>query len=114
KVRKDRGKDSPRRRRSRRAVPLRPRRRSVLSPRDQVRSRWSGRDRGFSTLPFPFRRGNRDEKEMEAWKSHDPVLTIGSELDPEEKERIDAEVEEELRDAIAFAEASPFPDPSEL
>lgn len=58
--------------------------------------------------------GYRDEKEMEAWKSHDPVLTIGRELDPAEKKRIDDEVEAELRDAIEFAEKSPFPESSEL
>jgi TPP-dependent pyruvate/acetoin dehydrogenase alpha subunit len=58
--------------------------------------------------------GYRAETEMEAWKKHDPILTIGRELDPAEKKRIDDEIEEELRDAIAFAEASPFPNPSEL
>ncbi|HEY0256209.1 MAG TPA: thiamine pyrophosphate-dependent dehydrogenase E1 component subunit alpha [Candidatus Methylacidiphilales bacterium] len=58
--------------------------------------------------------GYRDEAEMEAWKKHDPVLTIGAELNPAEKKKIDDEIEKELSDAIAFAEASPFPEPSEL
>jgi TPP-dependent pyruvate/acetoin dehydrogenase alpha subunit len=58
--------------------------------------------------------GYRDEAEFAAWKSKDPVITVGRELDPAEKQRIDAEVEKEIADAIAFAEASPFPAPSEL
>jgi TPP-dependent pyruvate/acetoin dehydrogenase alpha subunit len=58
--------------------------------------------------------GYRNEAEFEAWKSRDPVIALGRELDPDLKARIDAEVEEEIRDAIAFAEASPFPAASEL
>lgn len=58
--------------------------------------------------------GYRDEAEFQAWKSKDPVITLGQELDPDLKARIDAEIEEEIKDAIAFAEESPFPAPSEL
>ena len=58
--------------------------------------------------------GYRDEKEMEAWKAFDPVLTIARELDAATKNRIDREIEAEIKEAIAFAEESPFPDPSEL
>lgn len=58
--------------------------------------------------------GYRDEAEFDAWKAKDPVIALGKELDPDLKARIDSEIEEELRDAIAFAEASPFPATSEL
>jgi TPP-dependent pyruvate/acetoin dehydrogenase alpha subunit len=58
--------------------------------------------------------GYRDEKEMAAWKAIDPVLTLAKDLDPATRARIDREIEGEIADAIAFAEASPFPDPSEL
>jgi TPP-dependent pyruvate/acetoin dehydrogenase alpha subunit len=58
--------------------------------------------------------GYRDEKEMAAWKAVDPVLTIGRDLDTATKNRIAAEIETEIKEAIAFAEESPFPDKSEL
>jgi TPP-dependent pyruvate/acetoin dehydrogenase alpha subunit len=58
--------------------------------------------------------GYRNEAEFEAWKAKDPVILLGKELDPAEKKKIDAEIEAEIADAIAFAESSPFPAPSEL
>lgn len=58
--------------------------------------------------------GYRDEAEFIAWKSKDPLFRLGQEIEPELKARIDAGIEEEIRDAIAFAEASAFPPVSEL
>ncbi|HUB67726.1 MAG TPA: thiamine pyrophosphate-dependent dehydrogenase E1 component subunit alpha [Candidatus Methylacidiphilales bacterium] len=58
--------------------------------------------------------GYRDETEFEAWRGKDPLIALSRELDPGLKARLDAEIEEEIQDAIAYAEASPFPAPSEL
>ena len=39
---------------------------------------------------------------------------IGDCVEPGERERLEMEVEEEIADAFAFAEASPFPQAAEL
>ncbi len=61
-----------------------------------------------------FQLGYRSEIECESWQANDPVMRLGRELPPRERVCIEDEVEEELADAFAFAEASPFPDASEL
>jgi TPP-dependent pyruvate/acetoin dehydrogenase alpha subunit len=58
--------------------------------------------------------GYRDEKEMAEWKAIDPVLTLAGELDAATRSKIDDEIKTEIAEAVAFAEASPFPDTSEL
>jgi pyruvate dehydrogenase E1 component alpha subunit len=55
----------------------------------------------------------RTEEEIEAWRQRDPLISAGSRLDEAVRERIDAEVESELDDAVAFARASARPDPAE-
>ena len=62
----------------------------------------------------------RSKEEIADWKNrNDPVkrfadyLTGNGILTPELNSQIRAEVEAELADAVAFADASPFPDPSE-
>jgi TPP-dependent pyruvate/acetoin dehydrogenase alpha subunit len=42
------------------------------------------------------------------------VRKLAAVLDPRERANLEDEVEEELADAFAFAEASPFPGPGDL
>jgi TPP-dependent pyruvate/acetoin dehydrogenase alpha subunit len=61
-----------------------------------------------------YQLGYRAEAECEPWVAADPVRKLASELPSRERVIIEDEVEEELADAFAFAEASPFPAASEL
>ena len=58
--------------------------------------------------------GYRTKEELEPWVKSDQVGRIGALLDPAARQRIDSEVEAAIAEAIAFAEASPFPDHDEL
>ena len=58
--------------------------------------------------------GYRSEEEARPWRDADPVRRLPESLPPDERRSIEAAVESELAAAIAFAEASPFPEPSEL
>ncbi len=58
--------------------------------------------------------GYRSREELRPWLEHDQVRVVGAKLDPGVKARVDAEVEAEIAEAIAFAENSPFPKPEEL
>jgi TPP-dependent pyruvate/acetoin dehydrogenase alpha subunit len=58
--------------------------------------------------------GYRDETEAAPWRTADAVPRLAAALEPEERARIEAEVEEEVAEAFAFAEASPFPAAGEL
>ena len=58
--------------------------------------------------------GYRDRSELEPWLRDDQVAKLASQLDPVARKRIEGEVEAEIADAFAFAEASPFPGPEEL
>ena len=51
---------------------------------------------------------------MIPWLENDQVQTMGARLDPVTKDAIDAEIERELAAAVAFAEASSFPEAAEL
>jgi TPP-dependent pyruvate/acetoin dehydrogenase alpha subunit len=61
----------------------------------------------------------RSKEELERWRAHDPILLARQRLqeegllDDDTAERIEAEIEEELKAAVAFAEASSYPDPEE-
>jgi len=61
-----------------------------------------------------FDAGFRSREELAAWQKNDQINAIGARLDADRRSRIDTEIEKEIADAIAFAEASPFPDQSEL
>jgi len=61
-----------------------------------------------------FDAGYRASDEREPWVQSDQLIKIGAVIEGERKSAIDNEVEDEIRDAIAFAEASPFPDISAL
>lgn len=57
----------------------------------------------------------RTKEDVETWKARDPILTLGHKLDAlgmqKTREAIDNEIEEEIMDAVQFAESSSFPDP---
>ena len=61
----------------------------------------------------------RSDEEIEAWRKRDPVATFPQQLESEgiitraEREKVDAEVEATLDEAVAFGRASKFPDASE-
>jgi TPP-dependent pyruvate/acetoin dehydrogenase alpha subunit len=61
-----------------------------------------------------FQLGYRTEAEREPWTASDPVRQLAEQLPPHERVCIEDEVEEEIADAFAFAEASLFPGPDEL
>ena len=61
-----------------------------------------------------FDAGYRTRDEAGRWYAGDWTKTIGDRLDADARREIDAAIEAEIRDAIAFADASPFPDPAEL
>lgn len=58
--------------------------------------------------------GFREPQEAEAWKQRDQVAAVGALLPPDEKLKIEAEVEAEIAEAFQFAERSAFPHKSEL
>jgi TPP-dependent pyruvate/acetoin dehydrogenase alpha subunit len=61
-----------------------------------------------------FHLGYRTTDEAAPWKEHDAVPALASRLDSSSRCRIEREVEQEVAEAFAFAEASPFPQPAEL
>jgi len=61
-----------------------------------------------------FQLGYRDEAEARRWEEQDAVARVGATLDARERACIEDEVEEEIADAFAFAEASPWPGAEEL
>lgn len=58
--------------------------------------------------------GFRGVAEVEPWVAADVLPRLAEQLDPDERARIEREVEEEIAAAFAYAEASPFPEPEEL
>ena len=61
-----------------------------------------------------FHFGYRSREEAEPWFKNDQVKRIGELLDTGVRGDIEAEVDEEVREAFEFAEQSPFPDAEEL
>lgn len=61
-----------------------------------------------------FNLGYRSRREAETWMKSDPIKCLAGMLDLTVRCRIESEVESEIRSAFEFAEASPFPDQSEL
>jgi TPP-dependent pyruvate/acetoin dehydrogenase alpha subunit len=61
-----------------------------------------------------FQLGYRGAEEARPWMENDQVRRLASLVDPEERERIEMEVEEEIAAAFAYAEGSPFPEAAEL
>ncbi len=61
-----------------------------------------------------FNLGYRTAQEAEPWIKNDAMKRIGDTLAENSRKRIEADVESEIREAFAFAEASPWPDASEM
>jgi pyruvate dehydrogenase E1 component alpha subunit len=61
-----------------------------------------------------FDAGYRASTEREPWVQSDQLIKIGALITDARRSAIDDEVEGEIKDAIAFAESSPFPDISAL
>lgn len=58
--------------------------------------------------------GYRGEDEAAEWRRSDQLALLGARLPDDERGRIEAEAEEAIGKAIAFAERSPFPGKEEL
>jgi TPP-dependent pyruvate/acetoin dehydrogenase alpha subunit len=58
--------------------------------------------------------GYRKKSEAEPWIQGDPVKTMAERVPAAERAIIEREVEAQVKDAIDFAERSPFPDLQEL
>ena len=56
----------------------------------------------------------RDESKVQYCKDHDELKRLGGMIDPTKRKAIEEDVLGEVKDAIAFAEASPWPDRKEL
>jgi len=68
---------------------------------------------GHHTFEIKARLRYRDEAEVAAWQARDPLPVQESRVAPALRARIDAEIEEILDAAVAFAVASPRPDPAD-
>ncbi len=55
----------------------------------------------------------RTSEEVEEWKARDPIATLGAKLESlgmkSKRDSIDREIEQEINDAVQFAENAPFP-----
>jgi TPP-dependent pyruvate/acetoin dehydrogenase alpha subunit len=58
--------------------------------------------------------GYRSKEEAEPWIANDQVKRLAELVPAAERQRIETEVEAEIQEAFAFAEASPFPESDEL
>ncbi|HKW93658.1 MAG TPA: thiamine pyrophosphate-dependent dehydrogenase E1 component subunit alpha [Methylomirabilota bacterium] len=64
--------------------------------------------------------GYRTQAELDRWMAREPVAALARRLERagvltvERRQALDAQVEAEVADAVAFAKASPFPEPAAL
>lgn len=61
-----------------------------------------------------FHLGFRSGEEAKSWIDNDPMRRLAAQIPSTERSKIEGEVEAEIREAFAFAENSPFPEPDEL
>ncbi|MCB0064481.1 MAG: thiamine pyrophosphate-dependent dehydrogenase E1 component subunit alpha [Caldilineaceae bacterium] len=61
-----------------------------------------------------YKLGYRTLDEAQPWMDNDEVMRVGALVAPEQRGKIEAEVEAEIAEAVAFAESSPFPAAAEL
>jgi pyruvate dehydrogenase E1 component alpha subunit len=58
----------------------------------------------------------RTKEDVDVWRARDPIQSLGEKMEGlgwgDVRKRIDQEVEDEIQDAVRFAEESPFPDPA--
>lgn len=67
---------------------------------------------GHHTAERIMKLGYRTEEEIDRWRARDPLDIVGTRLDPVARDRIDAEVETLIDEAVEFARLSPPPDPA--
>jgi acetoin:2,6-dichlorophenolindophenol oxidoreductase subunit alpha len=67
---------------------------------------------GHHTFERKIRLDYRDEEEVARWRSRDPLAIAAARVPDEVRERVDAEIEEVLAEAVRFAVDSPRPDPA--
>ncbi|MEE9317865.1 MAG: thiamine pyrophosphate-dependent enzyme, partial [Rhodospirillales bacterium] len=58
--------------------------------------------------------GYRSLDEAAPWKKNDQVARLAAMIDDADRAAIDAEIEQEIETAVAFAEESPVPEEKEL
>jgi pyruvate dehydrogenase E1 component alpha subunit len=64
--------------------------------------------------------GYRTQAELDRWMARDPVAALARRLERAgvlpagRRAALDAQVEAEIADAVAFAKSSPFPEPAAL
>lgn len=95
----------------------------VKKAADDIRRKNSG-PRFFECITYRFREhvgpnedfdaGYRLRKDATVWIKNDPVKKLANLLNSLTRQRIEAEIEAEIKEAFQFAEDSPFPDPEEL
>jgi TPP-dependent pyruvate/acetoin dehydrogenase alpha subunit len=68
---------------------------------------------GHHTAERTMNLGYRTDEEIERWRARDPLRVLAERMAPDDVAAIDAEVEQLLDAALAFARESPRPDPSE-
>lgn len=61
-----------------------------------------------------FHLGYRTQQERDPWVENDSLQKLASLIDIKKRQKIEAEVEEEIKQAFKFAEGSPFPEDTEL
>jgi len=61
-----------------------------------------------------FHLGYRTQQEAESWLKNDAVRQLAALVDPEERRRIEEQVESEIQAAFSFADESRFPGSNEL
>jgi TPP-dependent pyruvate/acetoin dehydrogenase alpha subunit len=61
-----------------------------------------------------FKLGYRTKEQAKPWIENDQVKRLADLLPARRRKQIEAEVDAEIDEAVAFAEASPFPELSEL
>jgi len=61
-----------------------------------------------------YAQGYRGRADLKPWIESDQVENLGARLVASRRNAIDADVEREIADAVAFAESSPFPDVNAL
>jgi pyruvate dehydrogenase E1 component alpha subunit len=67
---------------------------------------------GHHTMEKQYRLDYRTDAEIAQWRQRDPLALAGARLSTVERERIDAEVDEQLAEAVRYALDSPHPDPA--
>jgi pyruvate dehydrogenase E1 component alpha subunit len=71
------------------------------------------RFQGHHTAEHLMKFTYRTEEEISLWRARDPLDVQGRRLDPQERARLDAEVEATIEAAIDFARRSPRPAPAD-